>query len=446
MATPELCRLWFPAAARQPRLTQPKLRVLCFHNAGSAENIYTAPIVSRGKRTPNELLGWAAPAGVEILAVQLPGREARRGEPVLTSCQAVAAALLPVVAPLVAADEGAPPYVVVAHSVGTWNSFELLCLLREKGLPMPLRIFYSCFPPPDLPEAERPWTPNSALPTDAAFQQECRGWDVNEVVFGEGMWGVYKGLMRGDFSCFDQYRYGRDAEPPLGVPITSFYARRDQKVTAAMVAGWQRISGPGCDDDFEHLPIEGHHLFPYDPTAKAAWMKQIVERLQALLVAPPVYAAHLREIYPCHACSCQAIEVGHASGQAVTCGGGGGAHQGCHEHRRSPALRAALGLRHHWLATQHRGVGVRALAAAAGGRRALLPLPLREGPQARDGLEAAAAQARARAGRPALAAGSDWAHTRGQALCVPSLLPLVAAGEVGGVGWGVGAGRGGWNR
>eukprot|EP01045_Picozoa_sp_COSAG04_P005693 COSAG04_NODE_267_length_18528_cov_60.607141_20_plen_75_part_00 len=41
------------------------------------------------------------------------------------------------------------------------NSYELLSLLRSRNLPMPLRVFYSCFPPPTIPLNERPWTPNA---------------------------------------------------------------------------------------------------------------------------------------------------------------------------------------------------------------------------------------------------------------------------------------------
>eukprot|EP01043_Picozoa_sp_COSAG02_P096118 COSAG02_NODE_32431_length_516_cov_1.095923_1_plen_109_part_01 len=105
---------------------------------------------------------------------------------------------------------------------------------------MPVRIFYSGFASPDIPWAERPWTAQASLPTDAAFQQECRGWDVNEVVFSAGMWGMYKDLMRADFCCFDEYQYNHAADAPLGVPMTTFYATKDKKITPAMVQGWAK--------------------------------------------------------------------------------------------------------------------------------------------------------------------------------------------------------------
>ena len=38
-------------------------------------------------------------------------------------------------------------------------------------------------------------------------QDECRGWDVNEIVFSTGMWPMYHGLMRADFRLFDEYEH-----------------------------------------------------------------------------------------------------------------------------------------------------------------------------------------------------------------------------------------------
>ena len=39
------------------------------------------------------------------------------------------------------------------------------------------------------------------------LQEECRGWDVNELVFGPAMWPTYHSLMRADFTLFDEYKF-----------------------------------------------------------------------------------------------------------------------------------------------------------------------------------------------------------------------------------------------
>jgi hypothetical protein len=152
----DVFKTWFPAV-HQTAVESPKLRLVCFPNAGSAENIYTK--INRGK--PNTLIGWAKENAVEVLAVQPPGRELRRKEPCLGSCKELATALFAVLAPrlLTRADgkDDGPlvPYAIMAHSVGTWVSYELMRLFQEKHVPMPLVIFLSCFPAPTIPEASR---------------------------------------------------------------------------------------------------------------------------------------------------------------------------------------------------------------------------------------------------------------------------------------------------
>lgn len=47
-----------------------------------------------------------------------------------------------------------------------------------------------------------------------ALQEECRGWDVNELVFSEAMWGTYQPLMRADFQLFDQYVFEHEGRIP----------------------------------------------------------------------------------------------------------------------------------------------------------------------------------------------------------------------------------------
>lgn len=44
-------------------------------------------------------------------------------------------------------------------------------------------------------------------------QEECRGWDVNEVVFSGAMWGTYQPLLRADFTLFDEYNFTRQGAP-----------------------------------------------------------------------------------------------------------------------------------------------------------------------------------------------------------------------------------------
>ena len=44
------------------------------------------------------------------------------------------------------------------------------------------------------------------------LQEECRGWDVNELVFSPSLWGTYQPLMRADFTLFDSYVFQHAGE------------------------------------------------------------------------------------------------------------------------------------------------------------------------------------------------------------------------------------------
>ncbi|KAL4451499.1 hypothetical protein ABPG75_007161 [Micractinium tetrahymenae] len=264
---------WFPGLAlSKTACDNPRLRILCFPNAGNAEDMYTSEGTGV-RRAPSPLLEWCRANGAECLAVQPPGRNMRGKEPPLTTCASLAAALLPVVASRLLD----VPYVVVAHSVGTWNAYEFLRLAQRQGLPMPRQAFLSAMASPDIPWEQRPWRQQRGL-NEAQFMEECRGWDVNELVFSAALWGTYQPLMRADFTLFDEYEHTHEGAPPFGFPLTAFWGSRDRRIKQRMVQGWARFtSGP-----FQLLEVEGHHLWPLEKASKAAWLGVVAEQLAAL--------------------------------------------------------------------------------------------------------------------------------------------------------------------
>lgn len=191
--------------------------------------------------------------------------------------------MLQVLAPELVSTNGSAdvPYAIVAHSVGTWVAYELLHLLRERNISMPIHCYFSCFPPPDLPVSKRPWTCNAGMP-DPEFQEECRGWDVNEVVFSKQMWELYNGLLRADFSLFDTYVFEHAGAAPFDTPISTFYATEDKRITRDHVEGWRSFSSSA---EFSSSAVQGHHLFVYNPEQKSDWFSQICANLKQQLVA-----------------------------------------------------------------------------------------------------------------------------------------------------------------
>lgn len=261
---------WFPKW--KPPAATPKFRLVCFHNAGSAESNYTG----KGLRMPNDnpFVVACNERGGELLAVELPGRESRRAEARYRTLSVAAEALFPVLAPKL---NESVPYVVVGHSMGTWMLFETLKLLMARGVRLPEQVVVSSFPAPSLPAAKRPWRANKGMDDDA-FKEECRTWSVNEVVFSAGMWTKgpnYEALMRDDFTLFDAYEYAPAVAPQLPMPVSAYYARDDKNVKESHVATWKDMT---CKD-FRLEEVPGNHLFFYQYDVRNKWMDRVVESL-----------------------------------------------------------------------------------------------------------------------------------------------------------------------
>src|SRR6185437_100961 len=90
------------------------LRLFCFYYAGASASIFRS---------------WdaAMPDGVEVVAIQLPGREYRLDEPLLTDAHEIAR----LVAEILPLDKR---FVFFGHSMGVFIGFEVARLLRERGL------------------------------------------------------------------------------------------------------------------------------------------------------------------------------------------------------------------------------------------------------------------------------------------------------------------------
>ncbi|GLC55787.1 hypothetical protein PLESTB_001028800 [Pleodorina starrii] len=297
--SPELLARWFPGLPLSGTATpNPRARILAFHSAGNAEDMWTSEGTGP-RRSPSPLLEWCRVNRVELLAVQMPGRGSRAREPFITNAQAAAQALLPVVTPLLESSAGVS-YAVLSHSFGCWVAFELLRAVRAAGLPQPRVWCLSAMPYPDVPYDKRPWRRQRTL-DDTDFKEEMRGWDVNEVVFTRDMWQLYEPILRADCTVFDEYELQPDASydravrqasggntvegpPPLepfDFPISAFWGNQDRRISRGLVAPWARYTRGG----FTLREIAGNHLWPINNRqAKATWLTELVSALETALV------------------------------------------------------------------------------------------------------------------------------------------------------------------
>jgi len=169
------------------------------------------------------------PAGIDLYAVQLPGRETRFGEPTLkhfpTAVQTIAESLLP------SLDR---PFAFFGHSLGGLLAFEVARHLRRAKSPLPQYLFISATSAPQLQEAREE---TSKLP-DADFIQTVQkfGGMPEEVLQHTELLQILLPILRADFSLFETYRYVE--EPALDCPITVFGGLEDTETSEERLAAW----------------------------------------------------------------------------------------------------------------------------------------------------------------------------------------------------------------
>jgi medium-chain acyl-[acyl-carrier-protein] hydrolase len=204
---------WF---RRYPARQPPEARLIGFHHAGGSASFF---------RT------WSAalPAGLEIVGVQLPGREERLGEPPLRSVAQVVDELARHIGPLLDL-----PCSFFGHSMGAMLAFELTRALRRAGRATPQRLFVSGRWAPQLPD---PSGPLSDLPRDEFIDEVRRlGGTPAEVLAHGELLELLLPTLRADFALCESYRY--DNEAPLDTAVIAFAGLDDPGVTVASVQQW----------------------------------------------------------------------------------------------------------------------------------------------------------------------------------------------------------------
>lgn len=291
-------REWFPLNAtmdsqnpHSASTAPPRLRMICFHGAGSDSGMFTSKGTAK-RRLPNPLLDYCIDNGVEVFAVHLPGRTMRFRQKMATSVVAIVSHVFSALQSLHL--DANVPLVLVGHSMGAMCAFELACLLRNKGYGSVRRLVLSCMVSPDTPSEQRPWRPEASLDSEQ-LKEECRLWGINAEVFQRDVWALYEPILRADFRAMDTYDY--EAKPdaaPLRIPTTLCFATADRRIPKlASVDGWKRvIVGPAAHNDaggllpcqLEVVEIPGGHNFFYEPEGREAWMQRVIELLDNLLL------------------------------------------------------------------------------------------------------------------------------------------------------------------
>ncbi|ARU62664.1 hypothetical protein CBW65_18050 [Tumebacillus avium] len=239
---------WFQCADPKPQATS---RLFCFHFAGGGASAYN----QWGKDLPDN---------IEVVAIQLPGRESRLFEPVFTSLQplleTLAAELLPHLKD--------KPFAFFGHSMGAIVSFEMSRYLKKHQGIQPTHLFVSGYPGPHTYKNEDPYYVKS----DADLIQDLveLGGTPQELLDNEELMKLVLPTIRADFQVCDTYEFAEGVL--LDCPITAFGGWADEMLTEEGMQAWGELTG----GEFEMEMFEGDHFYLLETGKRNAIFSHII--------------------------------------------------------------------------------------------------------------------------------------------------------------------------
>lgn len=228
-------------------------RLFCLPYAGGAASLYRS---------------WpAALPNVEVVPVQLPGRESRIAERPISQMSEMIRAITDALAPHLST-----PFAVFGHSMGARLAFELTRELRRRALPAPSVVFVSACRAPHIPRVPTP--PVATLP-DRLFVAMLRRMNGTppEIFDEPELLGALLPALRADFHLVDSYDYADEAA--LGVPIAAFGGTDDREVRENDLLAWRAHTTAA----FRLRMLPGGHFVVR--TAQRQMTQAIAEELQA---------------------------------------------------------------------------------------------------------------------------------------------------------------------
>jgi surfactin synthase thioesterase subunit len=168
--------------------------------------------------------------GVEVHAIQLPGRGTRIGEDALTRMDDLVERLVDDL------DFGHEPFAFFGHCFGAILAYETTRELRRRGRRLPDRLVVSGYPAAHIPRLEQTMLgyDDHQLLTEVGRRY---GWEPDTTLDNPEIVALAAASLRADFAVLENYRW--QPEAPLPMPITVFGGRADT-ITKEALTAWDQ--------------------------------------------------------------------------------------------------------------------------------------------------------------------------------------------------------------
>jgi medium-chain acyl-[acyl-carrier-protein] hydrolase len=252
-----------PWVLRKPVAGRIRARLICVPYAGVGASVFRL---------------WQAglPAGVELCAIQLPGRESRLREPALTRIDAMVDALMPEIVPLL--DR---PFALFGHSMGAVVATELAQRIAENTAVVPRHLFVSGRRAPHIPDPDPPLSQLS----DAEFVTEINrrfGGIPAEVAADRELLALLLPCLRADIAALESHDPARPTR--VACPLTVYGGTQDSRAPRRYLEAWRECAAAS----FKVRLFEGTHF--YLTPRREELLADITETLTAAFDAAPAAA------------------------------------------------------------------------------------------------------------------------------------------------------------